>query len=66
MMEQSLPPQQAPMMEQSLPPQQAPMNNQIYKGGNVKSSIITVRIIIQKMKSLPFLFLKKMRYNPPK
>ena len=65
-MEEPLPPQQPTIMEEPLPPQQAPMNNQIYKGGNVKSSIITVRIIIQKMKSLPFLFLKKMRYNPPK
>uniref|UniRef100_A0A6C0LQD7 Uncharacterized protein n=1 Tax=viral metagenome TaxID=1070528 RepID=A0A6C0LQD7_9ZZZZ len=70
--------QQPPMMDaqaQQQPPvmdaqsqQQPPstMNTQLYQGGNVKSSIITVRIIIQKMKSLPFLFLKKMRYNSQK
>jgi hypothetical protein len=57
--------QQDPIMDLPLQQQQAPiMNNQMYQGGNVKSSIITVRIIIQKMKSLPFLFLKKMRYHP--
>jgi hypothetical protein len=57
--------QQAPIMGTQTQQQQAPMmNNQIYQGGNVKSSIITVRIIIQKMNSLPFLFLKKMRYHP--
>jgi hypothetical protein len=57
--------QQAPIMGTQIQQQQVPiMNNQMYQGGNVKSSIITVRIIIQKMKSLPFLFLKKMRYNP--
>jgi hypothetical protein len=57
--------QQDPIMDLPVQQQQAPiMNNQMYQGGNVKSSIITVRIIIQKMKSLPFLFLKKMRYHP--
>jgi hypothetical protein len=57
--------QQVPIMDTQVQQQQAPMmNNQMYQGGNVKSSIITVRITIQKMKSLPFLFLKKMRYNP--
>jgi hypothetical protein len=57
--------QPVPIMDTQVQQQQAPMmNNQMYQGGNVKSSIITVRIIIQKMKSLPFLFLKKMRYNP--
>ena len=58
--------QQVPMVDTQAQQQQQPpvMNNQIYQGGNVKSSIITVRIIIQKMNSLPFLFLKKMRYKP--
>ena len=67
MMDTQVQQQPAPMMDTQLQQQQqqAPMmNNQMYQGGNVKSSIITVRIIIQKMKSLPFLFLKKMRYNP--
>jgi len=58
--------QQVPMVDTQAQQQQQPpvLNNQIYQGGNVKSSIITVRIIIQKMNSLPFLFLKKMRYKP--
>ena len=58
--------QPAPIMGTQIQQQQqaSMMNNQMYQGGNVKSSIITVRIIIQKMKSLPFLFLKKMRYHP--
>ena len=57
--------QPVPIMDTQVQQQPVPMmNNQMYQGGNVKSSIIIVRIIIQKMKSLPFLFLKKMRYNP--
>jgi len=57
--------QPLPIMDTQIQQQPVPMiNNQMYQGGNVKSSIIIVRIIIQKMKSLPFLFLKKMRYNP--
>jgi hypothetical protein len=57
--------QPVPIMDTQIQQQPVPMiNNQMYQGGNVKSSIIIVRIIIQKMKSLPFLFLKKMRYNP--
>jgi hypothetical protein len=56
--------QQPLVMDTQTQQQPTVINNQIYQGGKVNSSIITVRIIIQKMNSLPFLFLKKMRYHP--